>query len=76
LRTLDRDRCADVLAVLAAKPLACILRVGTPTYVLRDFLQLRDDESVAAIADDVNGAATLGQVRKRSRRRRMLRWHR
>jgi hypothetical protein len=76
LRALDRDRCADVLAVLAAQAPACILRVRAPTYVLRDLLQLRDDESVAAIADDVNGAATLGQVRKRSRRCRMLRWHR
>jgi hypothetical protein len=76
LRTLDRDRCTDVLAVLAPKALACILCVRAPTYVLRNLLQLRDDEPVAAIADDVNRAATLGQVRKRSRRRRMLRWHR
>jgi hypothetical protein len=76
LWTLDRNSCADVLAVLAAKSLACILRVCAPTDVLRNLLQLGDDESVATIADDVNGAATLGQVRKRSRRRRMLRWHR
>jgi hypothetical protein len=76
LRTLDRDRCADVLALLAAKTLARIFDVCAPTYVLRDLLHLRDYESVAAIADDVNGAAALGQVRKRSRRRRMLRWHR
>jgi hypothetical protein len=65
-----------MLAVLAAKALARILRVRAPTYVLRDLLQLRDDKPVATTADDVNGAATLGQVRKRSRRRRMLRWHR
>jgi hypothetical protein len=76
LWTFDRDRCADMLAVLAAKALARILCIRAPTYVLRNLLQLRDDESIAAIADDVNGAATLGQVRKRSRRRRMLRWHR
>jgi hypothetical protein len=74
--TLDRNRCADVLAVLAAKSLACIFGVRAPTDVLCDLLQLGDDEAVAAIAHDVNSAATLGQVRKRSRRRRMLRWHR
>jgi hypothetical protein len=65
-----------VLAVFAAQSLARILGVRAPTDVLRNLLHLGDNESVAAIADDVNGAATLGQVRKRSRRRRMLRWHR
>jgi hypothetical protein len=64
-----------VLAVLAPKALACVLRVRAPADVLCDLLQLCDNESVAATADDVNRAATLGQVRERSRRRRMLRWH-
>src|SRR5687767_1218219 len=76
LRTLDRDGCADMLAVLAPQALACILGIRAPADVFCDVLQLRNDESVAAIADDVNRAAALGQERKRPRRGRMLRWHR
>jgi hypothetical protein len=75
LRTFDGDRCANVLAVFAAKSLAGVVCIRAPADMLRNFLELRDDESIAAIANDVDSAAALCEIRQRSRRRRMLRRH-
>jgi hypothetical protein len=75
LRALDCDLRSDIVALLAAQPLARFLDVGAPANVPCNVLQMCNDKPIAAIADDVDSSAALSVKCERPDWRWVLRWH-